>query len=661
MTAPNSGVAQPSAHNQIIAYRRDIDGLRAVAIISVLAFHAFPAIFRGGFVGVDVFFVISGFLISSLIFKSLAAGRFDFAEFYAHRVKRIFPALIAVFIAALGFGWFDLLPDEFKILGKHVAGGAGFVLNFVLERETGYFDVASALKPLMHLWSLSIEEQFYLLYPLLVWGLWRLRLPLAAAIMTLAIISFAANAILVAHSPVDAFFLPYPRFWELLIGAALAYRQVLRPEFALHAGTRDILGLGGVVLVAASIFGLDGKMAFPGWWALFPVIGAASLILAGPETWANRVLLANRPMVFIGLISYPLYLWHWPLLTFARILNTGEPPVVMRLAALLVSVILAWLTYRLIERPIRYGPRPWIKTIVLAAIMVALGAVGLNIDARDGLEFRLRQFSGLGDQLKWDHLEIPTTGCREQMRLPEMQYCLQSGSAPPKVVLIGDSHANSLYPGLAAAYRKSGTTVLQLGSPGCLPFLGPENIDTPATECEIVTARAIDFATHAPTVDTIIVATYALRHMTGTILGNEDPNTILPADPVMFAARFRATLRALTASNRHIAIVIDWPELGFSPKLCFAGRPLAFKRKPAADCFVTREAYDARAGAYRQLIATLRGEFPQVVWFDPVPALCSEQICPAIRDGHVVYRDDHHLSKFGSAYLGQLIADALMR
>src|ERR1700722_1791027 len=219
---PAPSPAAPGANSRRPDYRPDIDGLRALAILSVVAYHVFPRQVPGGFLGVDVFFVISGFLISTIIFKGLASNSFSFLEFYAHRIRRIFPALILVVVFCFLIGWHALLPSEFILLGKHIVASLGFYENFPLRGEAGYFDLATARKPLMHVWSLAIEEQFYLIFPLLVWGAWRLRLNILTLVLLIFAISFAAYLRDIFHNPIAAFYLPKSRFWELMAGAILA-------------------------------------------------------------------------------------------------------------------------------------------------------------------------------------------------------------------------------------------------------------------------------------------------------------------------------------------------------------------------------------------------------------------------------------------------------
>lgn len=372
-----------------LAYRRDIDGLRAVAVLAVVAFHAFPGTLKGGFTGVDVFFAISGFLISTLIFENLDEGRFGLAEFYARRIQRLFPALILVLAASCALGWFVLLADEFKQLGKHVAAGAAFVSNIVLWREAGYFDAAAETKPLLHLWSLGIEEQFYLVWPLLLWQACKRHLPVGTILALVVLASFLLNAIRMGQEPAGAFYSLQTRLWELASGGLLAWltlrRQRLVPEGAPIANALSFLGLG---TVACGFLLIDKDMGYPGGWALVPAAGTLLVVAAGPRAWANAALLSGRPAVWLGLVSYPLYLWHWPLLVFARIVE-GEPPDWrVRAAIVVLAVGLAALTYRLVELPVRRGGAGKRKAIALVVPMVAVGAAGLVVQGKDGFGFR---------------------------------------------------------------------------------------------------------------------------------------------------------------------------------------------------------------------------------------------------------------------------------
>lgn len=668
------------------SYRPDIDGLRALAIIPVMLFHAFPSTLPGGFVGVDIFFVISGFLISSIIFKGLQRETFTFSGFYANRIKRIFPALLLVLCGSAVFGWFFLLPGEFAQLGKHILGGAGYLENFVLRREAGYFDTKSALKPLMHLWSLGIEEQFYLTYPFLLWAAWRLRCSLVAVLVPLMLISFSINVWETPQNAVSSFFLPQTRFWELWIGGVLAYVDIFGPEFrsgviARWTGLASRLpgprttgasaGLGPNLLssVGTALIGLAlltvREHQFPGWWALLPVCGAALLIVAGPSAWINRVILSNRIAVFIGLISYPLYLWHWPILSFGRMIRGDELPAGGRVTAMILTLLLAWATWRFVEAPIRFGRKTWIKTAALVLTSVIICSAGYTIYFKDGFSGRIKNLSLDFD---WAHPETFTTrDCLQKFTGVRMDYCRSSGTGGPDVLLIGDSHAGSLYRGLAAAYKRQSENVMNLGEAGCVPFYDTESYALGARgdrDCRPTVNRMLEFAASSPSVHTIILSTRGPINMSGQDFGesNEAPSVVswdgAPKNSTqaeVFAAAFRNTVLRLSSTGKRLILFVDWPELGFDPRSCLP-RPVPVFSHVRPVCGVPRAQVEARNHAYREVIFGMKKEFSGLILFDPLRYLCDPLACYAMREGHLLYRDDNHLSATGSAYL----ADAFL-
>jgi len=394
-----------SHHNQHLLhpkYRPDIDGLRAIAVLLVVGFHAFPTWVKGGFIGVDVFFVISGFLISSIIYESLDKGEFTFREFYVRRIRRIFPALIVVMTTCFVFGWFSLLTDEFKQLGKHIAGGAAFISNLLLWQESGYFDNSAKTKPLLHLWSLGIEEQFYIIWPLLLWFTWKRKLNFFAVTLAIAIGSFYLNIKGIKQDAVATFYSPYTRFWELMCGGLLAWLTVYKKASSADIKLKidriiasaiyrnkevekgktlaNLFGFTGLALLAFGFVKITKDFSFPGLWALVPISAAVLIISAGPTAWINRQILSPKPLVWFGLISYPLYLWHWPLLSFARILEGGMPSRNIRIAAVVISVVLAWLTMKWIEKPFRFGnQRIRLKVATLCGLAFVIGFSGFIV------------------------------------------------------------------------------------------------------------------------------------------------------------------------------------------------------------------------------------------------------------------------------------------
>jgi peptidoglycan/LPS O-acetylase OafA/YrhL len=526
---PGSRVAAPSgfAHNPVAAaagahtghppYRPDIDGLRAVAVISVVLFHAFPDSLRGGFVGVDIFFVISGYLIHALMLRELEQQTFSFRNFYARRVKRLFPALLIMAVATYAFGWFNLLDDEFKALGKHLAGGALSVANLVLWQEAGYFDASADLKPLLHLWSLGVEEQFYLLWPVALWLAWRRRMRIALLVAGAGLASFLVNVLTVRFYPVADFYSPLTRAWELMMGGMLAIRHHTAPPPATQSASSDRKAAAGFMLLALSICALDKDAAFPGWWALLPTLGACLLIDSGPDAWLNRHLLSRRGMVSIGLISYPLYLYHWPLLCYARIMAGDTPPWTLRAALVLAGLPLAWLTYRCFERPLRRRAGTTTKVAVLVALMALVAFAGFNTYQRDGLAFRMshivtRFTGGLHFDLDraWRKHACFLEGNTDDAR-PFAPECVEAGSAP-LLLLWGDSHAAALYPGLARLHDAQRIRLAQFTASGCPPLLDAQAV---SPRCAAIHARAASQLANAHPDTVVLTANWQTAQLSG--------------------------------------------------------------------------------------------------------------------------------------------------
>ncbi|HET6841082.1 MAG TPA: acyltransferase family protein [Candidatus Angelobacter sp.] len=476
-----------------LPYRPDIDGLRGIAVLFVVAFHAGVPALTGGFVGVDVFFVISGFLISGIIFKSLDEGHFSLAGFYAHRIRRIFPALITMLLAVWAFGWFELSGDDYRQLGWHIAG-AGFISNILLWKESGYFDGAAQFKPLLHLWSLGIEEQFYLFWPLTVFLFWKTR----SRVWVLALLllgSFGLDLWVIGSSPAAAFYLPQNRLWELLIGGLAAYvstyKQVRVDNFLGRLLFRDssdqsltslqnIKASLGLLLILLAVLVLDEGRPFPGFWALLPTIGTFLLISAGPKARINQKILSNRFLVFVGLISYPLYLWHWPLLSFVRIVSVTDFSVKARAAAVAASFVLAWMTWRFVERPLRrknfvYGGLTPVQGLVPGMLAVCL--LGVLSVAKHG--FPLRFPPNIRELATYEMSEHVSGWRDDQCFLspsqgPQSFISSCTDATPgdgPLLLLWGDSHAADLYPGIHQLQSGHAFRVAQYTASNCAPIV----------------------------------------------------------------------------------------------------------------------------------------------------------------------------------------------
>jgi peptidoglycan/LPS O-acetylase OafA/YrhL len=482
-----------------LGYRRDIDGLRGIAVLLVVGFHAFPTTVSGGFAGVDIFFVISGYLISTIIVAELGRGSFSFVEFYFRRIRRIFPALLVVLTSCMMFGYSWLLPHDYKELGKHVAAGAAFVSNFVLLAESGYFDLSAHFKPLLHLWSLGIEEQFYLIWPVSLWLCFHQRWNILVLAVAVGMTSFVLNVGLVGAHPASDFYLPWTRLWELMAGAALAISNLKQkaPRPAIAVAPSDLpltcdeparpknrfrpmpnvmSFAGGICLVMGTVL-LNRDRAFPGLWAVIPVAGAGFIISAGIDAWLNRVVFSNRVLVWFGLISYPLYLWHWPLISLATILSGDFASRNVRFCLVLASVALAWATYSIIEKRIRRPGNGDRKAITLLVLLVLCGGLGYWCYARDGFPHRYPKIvqdldafeNGYDHQSAWregscfltlDEGSKAFERCDPEQRLEKK----------PLILIWGDSLAADLYPGYQTVFGDH-YTVVQRTASACAPLL----------------------------------------------------------------------------------------------------------------------------------------------------------------------------------------------
>jgi len=470
-------------------YRPDIDGLRAVAVTAVVLFHAFPEAMPGGFIGVDIFFVISGFLITGIIVRELDQERFSLLAFYGRRIRRIFPALIAVLLAALVLGWLWMLPSAYAQLSADVFASAAFFSNIALMLQSGYFDIESGKKPLLHLWSLGIEEQFYLFWPLILMLAARIRLGFMALASVIGVASFALNVALIGSDPVATFYLPFPRAWELLAGAALACGWNHIGQSSAANNWRAAIGFS-LVAVAAAV--LDSKSAFPGWWALLPIAGSA-LLLSAPAAWGCRHILSSTALVRIGLISYPLYLWHWPLLVFFGIIKFAPLTLLDRGLVVGLSYVLAWLTYRTIEMPLRFG-RPALPRIVsLCSGMVLVATAGGVIVQGRGFDFRLppeiREMTDVRtDSSNWRVHECLLDLSHETSFADS---CVDRGLRP-LVFVWGDSTAGALLPGLRKAQETNDFGIAQFTSSSCVPALHTDVAGVP--NCRAINDNILSIA-----------------------------------------------------------------------------------------------------------------------------------------------------------------------
>jgi peptidoglycan/LPS O-acetylase OafA/YrhL len=364
--------------NNIKNYRADIDGLRAIAILAVVGFHYYPHwiegsnYVQGGFIGVDIFFVISGYLITSIISKEFKSGQFTFINFYAKRIKRLFPALLLLISTLLILSWLTLLPDEFISLSKQSLAGIVFSSNILSWLDTGYFDDAADTKPLLNLWSLGIEEQFYIFWPSLFYLIYKFKIKVNTLIIILFITSFILNIYLSSKFPEFNFFSPITRAWELIAGSFIATSLALdKFSHSNNKLTKDIFSLLGIILIIYGVTSISSKNLYPSYFALIPIIGTFLIIISGQDALINSKILSNKILIYIGLISYPLYLWHWPLLVLYKVISSSDSvSLLTRLWLLILSFILATITYEIIEKKIRWSNKKIVKLIFIYSITI---------------------------------------------------------------------------------------------------------------------------------------------------------------------------------------------------------------------------------------------------------------------------------------------------
>ncbi len=480
-----------------ITYRPDIDGLRAVAVLAVMFFHAFPYQLKGGFIGVDIFFVISGFLITSILITDRNNKHFNVIDFYSRRVRRLGPALIIILLVSFISGLCLFQENEFNQLKKHILGGVTFTSNLIFWREAGYFDYASDSKTLLHLWSLGIEEQFYLIWPILILIFFKYKkLNLIFFISFIITLSFVINIVLSDSDPVAAFFSLQARFWELAVGAALAISRLQQPLTVHTCATyvEHSKGILGSILIGLGLVLISNQTAFPGWWSLLPVLGTALIISAGPHSLINRCILSNNKLVYIGLLSYPLYLWHWPLLSIARTVFSGTPSYTVRAGLLLLAFLLAALTYHLVERPIRTNKASKHATPVIVATLLVILIAALwpkpnrpmapttsgQMVSREAFEsyylptdglLTLKRFEGkFRHECNFYQVERFYEG--KATNIPKQtidESCYRpDGVSEHSLLIWGDSHAQMLNAGLTQHLPKS-WQIYQVASSGCHP------------------------------------------------------------------------------------------------------------------------------------------------------------------------------------------------
>ena len=673
-------------------YRSDIDGLRALACLAVVIYHAFPESLRGGFTGVDIFFVISGFLILSILYRNLYnpnnPGRVNIVDFYVRRVKRILPALICVLLFVLTVGYFLLLPNEYQKIGKHVLGGSTYISNFILYFESGdYFNQDSNQKPLLHLWSLGVEEQFYLIFPLFLWLIYKLKLSLFKSLVVFASISFVINiySVLTNHGSY-AFYMPWARFWELSLGSILAYMAMFKHnwDFKLQQTSgrlinSNLLSIVGVLLIVIGYFVIKSSSKFPGFIALSPVVGSVCIIAAGPKAFINRYILSSKICIFLGLISYPLYLWHWPVLSLAYTASGMMPNVWIRVLCVLISIILAILTFYFVEPPLRYGRRPALKSVILSVLLLVIGIGGYaltnNINSTYTVIVTDKNIIKANQAQIIDEVVYINYGNFEEVKsysekckavfphwtkdgVKSLPCLFTRDDGFNDIAIIGDSHAAEIAPLFIENLQKQKQddlgdhSLVCLPSAGQAPFInvGSSNIDVFMNNFKDI-IQAFDYVLKHDEIKTVLLFHYP--NGSEYDVGN---STFDLFDSVYHGAL--RTFEMLANKDKKVIVVLDHPSLPYLPiaKTNNTIRNLLNNRYSFDKVYFSENVF---RNEYNAAVIKAASSYHNVKIVDISSIFCDKQKCysklPWNNDGQDVYRDLDHLNRIGAKAVVEML------
>ncbi len=642
----------PVSHK--MAYRPDIDGLRAVAILLVCIFHfRLLPIGEAGFIGVDIFFVISGFLITRIITDGLSAGKFRLGTFYYRRVRRLYPAMLVVLVLYLLAGWILFLPALFEELAWETLFSSIYGINIYLWRSVNYFGVQADSKPLLHMWSLAVEEQFYLFYPLFLIGLYRLCRGRSGQLLGIVVVfmlgSFALGWFASYWKPQAAFYLLPTRAWELMAGGVLAMvvqRGPLPKAFVRLAGPAAVLLLGAAMVLH------HGQIAFPGWFAALPVLSGVLFIVAGQDmhTPLSR-LLSSRPMVFFGNISYPLYLVHWPV---KIILQDGfaEDTLILRASGFGLSILLAAVIYACVETPVRTGrwlPAPQRFLGLTAGLQAGVLAVCALIFTTQGLPARfdpqVRQVLSYTSDAPREFI-----GCEYSSGGVRFDCIVGDADAVPETLLIGDSHLYALSGALDLMLRQQGASAVLSFAYGCLPVR-----DAGRFQCRDFVRDVFARAENTPQIKTVLIASAWTRPYSAGGSYFYDGVLLQGASGLkMFETKLAETVVRLQQAGKAV-ILVDPMYRARHPVPQALARAAAFGTQWPLD--MPRADYDAQfAHLFAQFEALQERGVRRVSLVDD---LCRSGTCPALWNGKPVFTDATHMARHMQGYFAQVLADSL--
>lgn len=635
--------------HEAFAYRPDIDGLRAIAVLSVVIFHAGISGMAGGFVGVDVFFVISGYLIGGQIFREARAREFSYVAFYARRVRRILPALFALLLVLYLVGLTLLTPLELRELGKEAVATIFGASNVLFYLGGDYFAPAADLNPLLMTWSLGVEEQFYLVFPFIVLGILKVRAPVVWAVVALSVVSFIGSLILMQIEAKAAFYLLPTRAWELGVGAALALHEPRAGTQALPRLAREMGAVVGAALLLAAIFLYRPSIAFPGWYALLPTLGTV-LLIATRDSLVNNRLLSQPAMVFVGKVSYSWYLWHWPLFYLFRILG-GEWTPLASVFLLALSFLLGVISWKFVEGPFRrrvLSQPAILARYGIAAVLIA--APGLVFFANDGVPTRLsptaQAFAQEVETARDNPCLAPYGAASPRLEAP---CAPAAGTSTPQLALLGDSHASSISPGFRSLAATQGLAFSELTKSSCPPLWGyARDISDRAghlAECTAYQARVFDHVERHPEIQTVVLTGFWSAGMTVTSIADRREAPLEQA--------LTDTVVRLQALNRRVILVQDVPTFHFDAYSRVMGDLIP--ARAALGRWVGGASGDGFVASPSQIIVDpSRAILSRVarrtgaVLLDPTESLCDATGCRYRSEQALFYSDFQHLTGPGA-------------
>lgn len=644
-----------STHGDNLGYRRDIDSLRAFAIIPVVLFHAGLGFIPGGFVGVDVFFVISGYLISKIIIREVWEKQFSILKFYERRARRIIPALMAVISITMIFGWVVFKPEEVDALGKSAVAAIGFSSNMWFWKSAlEYFGPAVESAPLLHTWSLAVEEQFYILFPLLIIAIYKYAPQyLGKIVLAVTLLSFLLATYTVYWKPSAAFYLLPTRAWELGIGTVLAiYSSKIRFDSGI---LREIIAIFGIALLIYPLFFYSKSMPFPGWTALAPCLGAATLIALGHGKPVRTLSFMQwSPLVFVGKISYSLYLVHWPITVFTKYLsNTTTLSYSMALLVIATSIICAVVSWRFIEQPFRSSTASTFRILGHSGgAMSLVAALALCVVSFDSWKFRLSsQQQAIVDAAN-DRAETPSNCTPLWMEFGLCPIGTTNGEEKSyDFILMGDSHALSISAEIDDSARIAGKSGLMMNMI-CPPLSGVSRLIEP--RCTDFTEAVLKEVLKRPDFKTVILHARWAYYESGTDVdgkvNTETYNLLLVRDAedtaggnphLIFERGLRRTIEQLLESGRNVVIIEGVPEVGWNVPNALILKERWGIQPPAAPSI---EAVRARQAGAKSVFEQFK-DHPRVRLIDPIPAMCDRGGCRVELAGIPAYYDSNHLTK----------------